>query len=173
MAEKKKPRPPKPGPSTGGSSTSRIKKPKGSQPLTLGTGGLRTSKISKKQQAGTRKVVGAIVGTAIPAAKVAKVASGISKAKKVAATQAKYSKSIGAAKKTAKGKTKPNPYNEKKDFSFSIDSEIRRNTGRQYRPLRQTNEGFEYTPTKRKNIRAYKANEKKVAKEYFAGKKKK
>jgi hypothetical protein len=57
MAEKKKP---KPGPSTGGSSTSRIKKPKGSQPLTLGTGGLRTGKVSKKQMAGTRKVVGAI-----------------------------------------------------------------------------------------------------------------
>jgi hypothetical protein len=57
MAEKKKP---KPGPSTGGSSTSRIKRPKGSQPLTLGTGGLRTGKVSKKQMAGTRKVVGAI-----------------------------------------------------------------------------------------------------------------
>ena len=67
MAEKKKP---KPGPSTGGSSTSRIKKPKGTQPLTLGTGGLRTSKISKKQQAGTRKVVGAIAAVT-PAARLA------------------------------------------------------------------------------------------------------
>jgi hypothetical protein len=53
MAEKKKP---KPGPSTGGKVTSRIKKPKGSQPLTLGTGGLRTSKVSKKQMSETRKV---------------------------------------------------------------------------------------------------------------------
>lgn len=74
MAEKKKPRPPKPGPSTGGSSTSRIKKPKGTQPLTLGTGGLRTSKISKKQMAGTRKVVGAIAAVT-PVGRLAKGAS--------------------------------------------------------------------------------------------------
>jgi hypothetical protein len=70
MAEKKKP---KPGPSTGGSSTSRIKRPKGSQPLTLGTGGLRTGKVSKKQQAGTRKVVGAIASVT-PIGKAAGVA---------------------------------------------------------------------------------------------------
>jgi hypothetical protein len=68
MAEKKKP---KPGPSTGGSSTSRIKKPKGSQPLTLGTGGLRTGKVSKKQMAGTRKVVGAIAAVT-PVGRVAR-----------------------------------------------------------------------------------------------------
>lgn len=45
--------------STGGSSTSRIKKPKGNQSLTLGSG-QRTRKISQAQKAGTRKVVGAI-----------------------------------------------------------------------------------------------------------------
>ncbi len=45
--------------STGGSSTSRIKKPKGTQSLTLGSG-QRTRKISQAQKAGTRKVVGAI-----------------------------------------------------------------------------------------------------------------
>jgi hypothetical protein len=73
MAEKKKP---KPGPSTGGSSTSRIKKPKGSQPLTLGTGGLRTGKVSKKQQAGTRKVVGAIAAVT-PVGRAAKGASNL------------------------------------------------------------------------------------------------
>jgi hypothetical protein len=71
MAEKKKP---KPGPSTGGSSKSRIKRPKGSQPLTLGTGGLRTGKVSKKQQAGTRKVVGAIASVT-PVGRVAKAAT--------------------------------------------------------------------------------------------------
>jgi hypothetical protein len=71
MAEKKKP---KPGPSTGGSSTSRIKRPKGSQPLTLGTGGLRTGKVSKKQQAGTRKVVGALAA-ATPVGRAAKTAN--------------------------------------------------------------------------------------------------
>ena len=73
MAEKKKP---KPGPSTGGSSTSRIKKPKGSQPLTLGTGGLRTTKVSKKQMAGTRKVVGAIAAVT-PVGRAAKGASNL------------------------------------------------------------------------------------------------
>ena len=70
MADKKKP---KPGPSTGGSSKSSVKKPKGTQPLTLGTG-LRTGKISKKQQAGTRKVVGAIAA-ATPVGKAASVAT--------------------------------------------------------------------------------------------------
>ena len=97
MAEKKKPRPPKPGPSTGGSSTSRIKKPKGTQPLTLGTG-LRTSKVSKKQQAGTRKVVGAIAAVT-PVGRAAKAASKIaSKAAKVA----KGKKTPTAAAKPAK-----------------------------------------------------------------------
>jgi hypothetical protein len=62
MAEKKKP---KPGPSTGGKVTSRIDKPKGTQPLTLGSGGLRTGKVSKEQQAGTRKVLANIAVTAI------------------------------------------------------------------------------------------------------------
>jgi hypothetical protein len=62
MAEKKKP---KPGPSTGGKVTSRIDRPKGTQPLTLGSGGLRTGKVSKKQQEGTRKVLANIAVTAI------------------------------------------------------------------------------------------------------------
>ena len=73
MAEKKKP---KPGPSTGGSSTSRIKRPEGSQPLTLGTGGLRTGKVSKKQMAGTRKVVGAIAAVT-PVGRVARGADNL------------------------------------------------------------------------------------------------
>lgn len=76
MAEKKKP---KPGPSTGGSSTSRIKKPKGTQPLTLGTG-LRTSKVSKKQVAGTRKLVANLAGVT-PIGRGVKLAKGISAGK--------------------------------------------------------------------------------------------
>ena len=89
MAEKKKP---KPGPSTGGSSKSRIKRPKGSQPLTLGTGGLRTDRVSKKQMSETRKVVATAATLALPAAKVARgVASAVSKA---------------AAKKTGPGTSK-------------------------------------------------------------------
>jgi hypothetical protein len=73
MAEKKKP---KPEPSTGGKVTSRIKRPKGTQPLTLGTGGLRTGKVSKKQMSETRKVAATAATLAIPAAKAAKVVSG-------------------------------------------------------------------------------------------------
>jgi hypothetical protein len=77
MAEKKKP---KPGPSTGGSSTSRIKRPKGSQPLTLGTGGIRTGKVSKKQMSETRKVAATVGTLAFPGAKAARaVASFVSK----------------------------------------------------------------------------------------------
>lgn len=160
MAEKKKP---KPGPSTGGSSTSRIKKPKGSQPLTLGVGGIRTSKVSKKQMAGTRKVVGAIVTTAIPVAKVVKVASGIPKAKQakqIAATQAKYSKSIGAAKKTAKGKTKPNPYNKIKDEVTSINSRSRKH-GLSKPNIIINNPNIRIPSTKKKNIRAHNASQNK------------
>jgi hypothetical protein len=100
MADKKKP---KPGPSTGGSSTSRIKKPKGSQPLTLGTGGLRTSKISKKQQAGTRKVVGnialAAVGGGVGGLMGKQITKNVAKSARnqVAAT---LNKSAGAGKMT-------------------------------------------------------------------------
>lgn len=56
--------------STGGSSTSRIKKPKGTQSLTLGSG-QRTRKISQAQKSGTRKVVGAIAAIT-PVGRVAK-----------------------------------------------------------------------------------------------------
>ena len=77
MAEKKKP---KPEPSTGGKVTSRIKRPKGTQPLTLGTGGLRTGKVSKKQMSETRKVAATAATLAIPGAKAAKtVASFVSR----------------------------------------------------------------------------------------------
>lgn len=78
MATKKKKEDSKPGPSTGGKVTSRINKAKGTQPLTLGTGGLRTSKISKKQMAGTRK---AVVGAAT-------ALTGVGGAARVAATSA-------------------------------------------------------------------------------------
>lgn len=69
----------KAGPSTGGKVTSRIDSPKGTQPLTLGTG-LRTDKVSKKQMSETRKVVATAATLAFPGAKAAKmVASFVSK----------------------------------------------------------------------------------------------
>jgi hypothetical protein len=117
MAEKKKP---KPGPSTGGKVTSRIKKPKGSQPLTLGTGGLRTSKVSKKQMSETRKVAATAATLAFPGAKAARtVASFVSKqtAKKMAPTgpktvtrtfkQGKDSITVTPPKKTRTGTYSP------------------------------------------------------------------
>jgi len=107
MAEKKKP---KPGPSTGGSSTSRIKRPKGSQPLTLGTGGLRTGKVSKKQQAGTRKVVGAIAAAtpvgrlatgAVKASRTSGIA-GFGAARTPAQNFGKYANRVDVKSKTAR-----------------------------------------------------------------------
>jgi hypothetical protein len=108
MAEKKKP---KPGPSTGGSSTSRIKRPKGSQPLTLGTGGLRTGKVSKKQQAGTRKVVGAIAAVT-PAGRVAKAAT---KGAKKVAFEVSYAKKTKPMLKRYNEALKKQKYNDKID----------------------------------------------------------
>jgi hypothetical protein len=108
MAEKKKP---KPGPSTGGSSKSRIKRPKGSQPLTLGTGGLRTGKVSKKQQAGTRKVVGAIAA-ATPAGRVAKAAT---KGAKKVAFEVSYAKKTKPMLKRYNEALKKQKYNDKID----------------------------------------------------------
>lgn len=91
MATKKK-KDDKSGPSTGGKVTSRIDKPKGTQPLTLGTGGLRTKKVSKKQMSETRKAVATAATLAFPGAKAAKaVASAVAKS---------------AAKKTAPGTSK-------------------------------------------------------------------
>jgi hypothetical protein len=189
MAEKKKP---KPGPSTGGSSKSSVKRPKGSQPLTLGTGGLRTGKVSKKQQAGTRKVVGALAATLVPAVRGAKLArasmpkrppepkGGWNKqamenaikrdyANKAAATS-KYGKvltpkqidKVVSVKATAKKptRTKPNPYNKAKDEVLSLDSVVRSN---RRGSAGQLDKRFQIlsTPTKKKNIRAYKASQKK------------
>lgn len=71
MASKKK-KDDKSGPSTGGKVTSRIKKPKGDQPLTLGSGGLRTGKVSKKQMSETRKAAATAATLAFPGAKAAK-----------------------------------------------------------------------------------------------------
>ena len=79
MATKKK-KDDRSGPSTGGKVTSRIDKPKGTQPLTLGSGGLRTSKISKAQQTGTRKALAAIALTAIPMGAGARVGATAGKA---------------------------------------------------------------------------------------------
>jgi hypothetical protein len=62
----------KKGPSTGGASVSKIKKPKGSQPLTLGSGGLKTNKVSQKQKKETRKVVAVVAATLTPTGKLAK-----------------------------------------------------------------------------------------------------
>jgi hypothetical protein len=174
MAEKKKP---KPGPSTGGSSTSRIKRPKGSQPLTLGTGGLRTGKVSKAQQAGTRKVVGAIA-SATPVGKAASVATKAARnvtgkkptnalGRKVRDTRINrmskkygwddiygYNNPFGKV-----SKTKPNPYNKAKDEVFSLDSAVRKNQrgGHGYSKMSDNH----FTPTKKKTIRAYKASQKK------------
>ena len=64
---------PKPGPSTGGKVTSKIDRPKGTQPLTLGTGGIRTKKVSKKQMSETRKIAGVVATSLIPAGKLAKM----------------------------------------------------------------------------------------------------
>jgi hypothetical protein len=62
MAEKKKP---KPGPSTGGSVTSRMKDTGKKVPVTSVTPRATVSKPSKAQIAGTRKVVGAIASATV------------------------------------------------------------------------------------------------------------
>jgi hypothetical protein len=133
MAEKKKP---KPGPSTGGSSTSRIKRPKGSQPLTLGTGGLRTGKVSKKQQAGTRKVVGAIAA-ATPVGRGVKAAAKASqKARSFATLYPNPAKrGVNTLKKRVKaaGKLQPVPKKVSRDFNKTL-SELQAGKTPSYKP---------------------------------------
>jgi hypothetical protein len=124
MAEKKKP---KPGPSTGGSSTSRIKRPKGSQPLTLGTGGLRTGKVSKKQQAGTRKVVGALAA-ATPIGRAAKAGTAAVKTAKLTSDIKKYrklDKKLTAIKRQVAHSSKPLTEAQKKEYKY-LSNEVRK-----------------------------------------------
>jgi hypothetical protein len=133
MAEKKKP---KPGPSTGGSSTSRIKRPKGSQPLTLGTGGLRTGKVSKKQQAGTRKVVGAIAAATPVGRGVKAAAKAGQKARSFATLYPNPAKrGVNTLKKRVKaaGKLQPVPKKVSRDFNKTL-SELQAGKTPSYKP---------------------------------------
>lgn len=183
MAEKKKP---KPGPSTGGSSTSRIKRPKGSQPLTLGTGGLRTGKVSKKQQAGTRKVVGAIAAVtpvgrlatgAVKASRTTGIAGfGASKTAKQnfgkyaqlnSEVKSKTARKIGDKISGASSKKVQKKLNKYADADFAtgrIDRQFATH------PASMSNKGYQRTiktdkfPTARQSVRWRKAEDKADAK---------
>jgi hypothetical protein len=136
MAEKKKP---KPGPSTGGSSKSRIKRPKGSQPLTLGTGGLRTGKVSKKQQAGTRKVVGAIASVTPIGRGVKAAAKAGQSARSFATLYPKIGKRNLKDSVKAAGKLQPVPKKVSKDFNKTL-SELQAGKTPSYKPSYTANE---------------------------------